>query len=160
MDDIFHKLNKKNDYHVFLFSSPAPLPYSFISHTYFVIFDKGKISRWEILFSKNLCKTGWNHLHLNALSPMTGLSMNPFKMTSPYWNSKLIGHISGNVNSTARKIIKLLNRCDKVYPFNNIYFATGPNSNTFTQWILNHFPESSLKLPWNALGKGYKLNKK
>lgn len=34
-----------------------------------------------------------------------------------------------------------------------MYKLTGPNSNTYTQWVLNKFPEWDIKLPWNAFGK-------
>jgi len=46
-------------------------------------------------------------------------------------------------------------------PFRNEYkIYPGPNSNTFIQWVLNHFPNSGLKLPRNAFGKNYRGIKK
>lgn len=33
------------------------------------------------------------------------------------------------------------------------YKLTGPNSNTYTQWILEKFPEWNIQLPWSAFGK-------
>ncbi len=42
------------------------------------------------------------------------------------------------------------------YPYCGHYSYIGPNSNTYVQWVLDAFPESGLKLPWNAFGKGFK----
>ncbi len=42
------------------------------------------------------------------------------------------------------------------YPYPNRYLAyPGPNSNTFTQWIIQSVPELNFRLPARAVGKGY-----
>ncbi len=41
------------------------------------------------------------------------------------------------------------------YPYSKNYSAL-KNSNTYVQWILNHFPETGISLPMNALGKNTK----
>ena len=155
----FQKLIKKDKYQVFLFSSQLPYPLNFIIHTWFVTSNKGKISRWEIWQSKNKCKTSWNHLHLNLFPTSEGMRKSYF--TSKYiYNSTLINKIEGNKNSTAHKMLNLIEKESKNYPYNNKYFPfPGPNSNTFTQWIIDQFPKANFKLPKNALGKKYEIKK-
>jgi|SRR3989344_4507836 len=43
----------------------------------------------------------------------------------------------------------------EIFPYVEKYFLTGPNSNTYAQWILDNCPEFQVKLPWNAFGKSY-----
>lgn len=75
----------------------------------------------------------------------------------PRYQAKLLYKIAGNKNSLAHKVATFIDDTIKDYPYKNIYkHLPGPNSNTFTQWILNHFPEIKLQLPRNAFGKNYK----
>ena len=39
------------------------------------------------------------------------------------------------------------------YPWRHTYALTGPNSNTYTQWVLDHFPEAGIASPTNTWGK-------
>lgn len=42
------------------------------------------------------------------------------------------------------------------YPYPTEYKAfPGPNSNTFTQWVISHVPELDMSLPLRAVGKSY-----
>jgi len=42
------------------------------------------------------------------------------------------------------------------YPYNNTYrIWPGPNSNTFTAFVLRHVPELRVDLPAHAIGKDY-----
>ncbi len=72
------------------------------------------------------------------------------------WESKLIGVLEGKKGSNVEKISLYLKNCHKKYPYSKKYMLLGPNSNTFTQWVLNKFPKTNIKLPKNAFGKGYK----
>ncbi|NCC26083.1 MAG: DUF3750 domain-containing protein [Deltaproteobacteria bacterium] len=43
------------------------------------------------------------------------------------------------------------------YPWNDMYKAfPGPNSNTFTAWVIKQIPELEVKLPFSAIGSGYR----
>ena len=149
----FKKLLKKDKYQVFLCKTPANTLLRFIIHTYFITNDKGKIKRWEILYLKSLCKTSWSHLHLNYLKPWQGFVKSFFSRNGPRFSGQIMSKVE---ERSAIKIIKFIEKSPQIYKFNNYYLAyPGPNSNTFTQWILDHFPESGLKLPWNAFGKNY-----
>jgi len=153
----FKRLVKKDKYQVFLFSSPIPIPLNFIVHTWFVLNKKGKLSRWEVWEHKNKCKTSWGHVHLNLHKPEIGIRMLPFSNFKPYgprFNSKLIGKIEGK---NAKKMIDFIEKNSKDSVFVNNYNYFGPNSNTYTQWIIDKFEKSKLKLPLSALGKNYKL---
>lgn len=155
-DKEFEKLIKKDRYQIFVFSSPVTMPLSFARHIWFVAVEKGKPSRWEILFLKEYKTRHWKHLYLNTFSPSKGMRFsvyfNPFN-----WNSKLIGYIEGKKGSTAHKMNNFLKNSPKKYPFTKKYLLWGPNSNTFAQWVLNHFPEFKVKLPWNSFGKNYRF---
>ncbi len=64
----FKKLIKKNKHQIFIFSSPTGLPLSPAAHTWIVVSNKGKLSRWEVLFFEKYGgnKKGYLHLmHLN-----------------------------------------------------------------------------------------------
>ncbi len=62
----------------------------------------------------------------------------------------MLGKISGE---SAKKIIQEIKKTEIDYPYLHTYKLLGPNSNTYTQYILNKFPEWKIRLPWNAFGK-------
>ena len=145
-------LINKNNYQVFLFTCPSTIPFNFASHPWFVINKKGNISRWEILFRKNQIKTSWEHLHKNFLHIFQGIEILPFSHKY-FWKGKLLSFIEGDKNSIANRIVDLIEKSNKIYPYNNKYFLTGPNSNTYVQWVLNTFPGFKINLPLNSFGK-------
>ena len=56
----------------------------------------------------------------------------------------------------AGKLIEAVDRAAKSYPWLDTYKAfPGPNSNTFTAWIVKQVPELGLNLPFSAIGSGY-----
>jgi hypothetical protein len=63
------------------------------------------------------------------------------------WKTKVVGSISGEV---AQKIIAKIKESPRNYPHLHKYRLIGPNSNTYTQWILDQFPEWRVRLPRNA----------
>ena len=154
----FEKILKKDIYQVFVFSSACPLPVPFLLHTWIVTVNKNnKIKRWDVLLRKHRCKKSWEHLHLNFLPPFKGTSIIPF-FPIFHWKASLLEIIEGNEKSLAKRIIDFTDKSQENYPYCFKYSLIGPNSNTFPQWVLNHFPETNIKLPWNAIGKNY-LNK-
>jgi len=60
--------------------------------------------------------------------------------------------------SEAQMMIEFIERSPNVYPHCEMYRFRGPNSNTYVQWVIDNFPNSGLQLPFNAFGKGYKVN--
>jgi len=150
----FDKLIDKNKYQVFVFTCRAVLPFFFARHPWFVINKKGMISRWDVNFRKNRCKTAWNHLHKNLLPPTQGIAVIPY-LDKIFWKSKLLDYKEGQENSVISKAVNFIENSNNSYPYCNEYRLLGPNSNTYAQWVLNKFPELNIKLPWNSIGKNY-----
>ena len=155
----FRKLVKKNLYQVFLFSCPAPIPTNFALHYWFVVNNKGKLSRWDLLVKPSQVKTSWRYLHKTNKDFSLGLNKYHFKLY-PRSKSKFHRLISGKKGSLAEKIVKFIEKSPKNYPYCEKYHLLGPNSNTYIQWIINKFPESGFKLGWRAFGKNYNIKPK
>ena len=155
----FLKMLKKQDYQIFLFSCPAIIPFNvFFDHSWFVCVKNGKVSRWEVLFHNNKKNiAAGKHLHCNTLEAFSGASMTPFFLDKILWKAKLIKYIEGPENSLAHKMYEFIENSDKNYKYKNNYWPTGPNCNTYIQWILNHFPEFNINLSWRFIGKNYKI---
>ena len=152
----FKKLIKKNKYQVFLFKTKVNGPFIFANHWYFVINEKGKISRWEIIkFQSSVRKPEKNYgnIFVNYLKAWEGFLINPFNPNGKRYSGHLISKIEGEFT---RKLILFIKTSPNNYTFKNNYFLwPGPNSNTYTQWIINNNPECGFRLPWNAFGKKY-----
>lgn len=142
----------KNKYQVFLCACPANIPINFASHPWFVVNKKGTISRWEVSFEKNNRDLSWGHLNKNLFPPFQGIEMFPF-CKKYFWKSKILGYVEGDENSLAKTMSDFIDESDNKYQFSEKYSLIGQNSNTYAQWVLNHFPEAKMKLPWNAFGK-------
>ncbi len=152
----FRKLIKENKFQVFLFTSPLFKPLQFAVHSWLVTSRKGKIKRWDIWQDKNSVNPKLGHLYLNLMKPFFGMAK---YLEKRYRRNKssIIGYIEGGQNSLAEKMVKFIEKHAKNYPLKSEYKPyPGPNSNTFPQWIINKFPETNWKLPWNAFGKNYK----
>lgn len=53
-------------------------------------------------------------------------------------------------------IIQKIETAAQSYPWSNTYKAfPGPNSNTFTAWVIGQIPELDVPLPFSAIGSGY-----
>jgi hypothetical protein len=142
-----------SQYQVFLYCCRAGLPISFAAHPWLVLNIRSKISRWEILRRENECKTSWGHLHLNFLPPFQGIEIHPILRNS-FWKGRLLGQADGDL---AKRMIEFVENSPNNYPFCYRYSLTGPNSNTYVQWVLNKFPEFKVSLPGNCFGKDYQL---
>lgn len=153
----FQKLLKPDNLQVFLMICPGNIPFNFARHPFFVVNKRGVLSRWELLFRWDKQEPDWGHIHLNFLPPFQGIGVFPFQKKF-YWKADSIGSVEGEEDSTAKQIIDFLEKSPYTYPFRNHFFLTGPNSNTYVQWVLDHFPEFNVKLPWNSFGKDYKAS--
>lgn len=138
-------------YQIFLCSSPGNLPFSFVPHHWFVINKLGSLSRWEVLFRTITGKNVRGHLYKNFLPPFLGIEIVPF-VGKYFWPCGIIGCAESDV---AKRMAEFIEKSPDDYQFCDHYFLTGPNSNTYVQWVLDNFPEFELKLPWNAIGKNY-----
>src|SRR5665213_3308221 len=126
------KLIDPTKYQVFLLTSRAPLPVAFAVHTWFVVNQKGTVSRWEIVHLKNLCKTSWDYLDENLQAPFKSATIIP-AYKKYYWkNLELLGEVSGNSESLAEKMAEFILNSENTYPYIKKYSLPGPNSNTYT----------------------------
>lgn len=54
------------------------------------------------------------------------------------------------------ELITAVEKAAHSYPWKTTYRAfPGPNSNTFTAWVVKQVPELQLSLPFSAIGSGY-----
>lgn len=138
----------KNSNQVFLLHSACNVPINLASHTWFVINEKGKLSRFEVRhFKSHIQKHGY--IHLNTISYFQGIEL--FRFYPKFkWRTKLIQKFEDPI---ASEIIQVVKSSLEKYPYKEKYKLIGTNSNTYTQWILNHFPKLKVKLPWNSFGK-------
>jgi Protein of unknown function (DUF3750) len=159
MNNKFENLVNKEKYQVFLFSSLCTFPLSFASHGWFVVNQKGVLSRWAVNHRGNVGEKSWGHLALNFLPAFSGLNI--FLFTSRgHFTARLIGLLEGDENSLAKKIADFIENSPNIYPYCDTYHFVGPNSNTYIQWVLNNFSQFKIKLPWNSFGKNYKKTRK
>lgn len=151
------ELVEKDKFQVFLLVTKVFKPYQFAVHSWIMTSNKGKLKRWDVFDVKNGKGKRWGYVYLNGKKFSAGGNIYEDK-EYPKYDSKIIRIIEGEENSLAQKIIKFTDKHAKEYPMRNKYVRyPGPNSNTFTQWIINKFPETKWKLPWNAFGKNYKI---
>ncbi len=152
----FDHLIDPNIYQVFVLACHARIPVSFARHMWFVVNKKGVVDRWEVLIEKNRNGNIWDHLHKNAQAPFKPLGA--FTNAGiPLWYTELLGVSEGNEDSVAYRLIQFIEKTPEIYKNSHYYLLLGPNSNTYVQWVLDHFPEFKVKMPWNAFGKEYKV---
>ncbi|HEY4494234.1 MAG TPA: DUF3750 domain-containing protein [Candidatus Paceibacterota bacterium] len=156
MESDFKNLLDKDKYQVFLCHSKCAFPAMFASHPWFVLNKKGKIVRCGISHYKNITPESKGHFTVNMLPPFVGLPWFLFYKKFRY-QATLLGFIEGDENSVAKQIIDFIENSVSNYPYVDKYHFVGPNSNTYVQWVLNHFPDFPAALPWNSPGKNYKI---
>lgn len=152
----FQDLINPNTYQVFLFTCPAGLPISLARHPWFLINKKGVLSRYELFWRPQKWEQRWGHIHRDFYTPYSGIAIYPFTEKFLWKSITLHGHVEGDENSLAYEMITHIEASVSEYPFAFTYSFTGPNSNTYAQWILNQFPDCNMQLPWNCFGKDWK----
>lgn len=149
----FEHMIQDTDYHFFVLSCPAIIPFNLALHTRIVVVHPGgKTVRWELGHFKNKEDSSLWYIHKDFLSPRQWISKY-FWPTKKHFESKLLYHCSGNWDSIPYKMVSSLDEIIQKYPYKQQYRLVWHNSNFFTQWILNHFPEMKFTLPRNAIGK-------
>lgn len=149
------QLLKPNLYQVFLMSNPSRL--LVFTHPWFVVNHKGTVSRWAIgrAAVNGNPRFGW--INKDALPPFAGVPLFLFLgLHKPAWKPVALGYVEGGEGSLAARMTKCIESSKETYPYRNIYVPSGPNCNTYIQWVIDQFPESKFRLPWNAIGKGYR----
>lgn len=143
-------------YQVYFFTCPIRGPFSFAVHPWIVLVKNDKITRLEVLATKNKKYQFHGYIHKNLYNNPTRGLRKLFKKTQ-FLESTLLGSISGDKDSLAFSVINFVEKMTPFYPHQENYtLFPGPNSNTYINWILKKFPEMEIELPWNAFGKNYK----
>lgn len=143
-----------------IYSSPITFPFCFAVHTWVVLESpESGINRYKIhMFFNKKCG---NYFYTNAQTPTEGMSlfMIPRKFYSKTrFKSKCIFNLTGD---QAKEVVENIESKITSYVYLNKYHLyPGPNSNTFTRWILDlNETTKKVNLPWNAFGKNYFLGK-
>ena len=151
-----YDLIKPDLYQVFLLKSAVPVPFQFAMHGWFIINLTGDIHRWEFGRWGKIGKDRFTDVVQNYLPLTAGMNKYSWKL-QPRAQSKMIHFIEGDKNSIAAKMAHFIHEKSREYPIKERYSYTGPNSNTYLQWVINHFPNAGFELPRNAVGKKYKV---
>ena len=141
---------------VFLFSSPVPFPLNFAVHCWFVISRKTELERWEFGKFKNSPHPNGVGLLKNFLPPTLGMNRYWWK-AHPRFSSRMIARREGGQSSSAAKLLRFIKEKSERYPLKDTYSYTGPNSNTYVQWVINQADETGVELPVNAFGKSFRI---
>ncbi len=156
-------------YQVFLMQCPASLPFSIAAHTHLAVNRRGAFTRYTISYRKarfdgkplfagsgHICVDCNQYLHRDGKPPdMSGVEVFPY-IAYPIWKVRVAALIEGEEDSLAKRLCDFLDSSFASYPYASRYSVFGPNSNTYPAWVLAHFPESRIHLPWNAYGKNYR----
>lgn len=138
---------------VFLMDSKLPIPLHLAVHGWFVIQRGKEFQRWEFgKFGNSPHPEGFG-LHRDLMPPFAGMNKYP-NNPAQRQKARVLGVERGEQASLLAEFIESRSH---QYPGINRYQYTGPNSNTYVQWVLGHFPQTHLKLPWNAFGKNYRF---
>jgi len=152
--DKLRSIVKDDGNQVFLLSCPACLPFSLAVHQWFVVNKSGQLFRWEVGFQKSEINPLGTHLYRDRMEPFDGIEIFPYFL-SLRWNAKLVAVWEDDDYSTATKMIDFIESSPTTYPYRSTYFLTGPNSNSYVQWILSNFENINFTLPIRAIGKNY-----
>ena len=73
-----------------------------------------------------------------------------------YWYGSKPRVLKAYSGAGVDSLIDAVDDAARAYPWKKTYKAfPGPNSNTFTAWVVSEVPELDLRLPFSAIGKGY-----
>ena len=100
-------------------------------HYWFVIQEEQESQRWEIWQTQNVGQKSWGHLHFNLMASDRGVG-NGDSWLEQQWEGE-----------EAKRLAEIIRKT-----------PSGPNSNTYVQWILNQ-ASIDYRLNRRGLGKYY-----
>jgi len=143
-------------YRFAVYSSMLPFPLCFVVHTWVELTSPVfGTKRYDVHGIVNKATKGY--VFTNAPKPGMGMPIlyipNKY-VSSARYTPKCIFSIEG---ASAQQVIETVEQNIAHYPYTTSYhLLPGPNSNTFTQWILNLSPlTKNFRLRWNAFGKNF-----
>jgi hypothetical protein len=152
-------------YSVAVYASPLALPLSLFSHTYIVTEHLGVVNRYEVIMPGMFrdVPSYDGRIYKNILSSEAGFYIifrwSHTKSSAKRWKVTKCSSCAGAEDSPAQKLYNFIeNGGLHAYPHKNRYnMLFGPNSNSFTQWVIDQVPSCNLSLPHNAWGKNFKF---
>ncbi len=152
----------KDTYIFSVYASYLPFPLIGAVHTYFVVSKNGKRTRYDLISPEHYTNVTpiAGHIYKDILKPEQGFTRYYFKkpvFTNIRWRVRPLHRIEGAENSLAQHMYSFFESGGyESYPLKDVYhMVKGPNSNTFTQWVIDQSPDLQIKLPWNAWGKNF-----
>jgi hypothetical protein len=125
----------------------ASIPFigALADHYWFVVWDdQGRCERWEVWQRKRAGGTSFGHVHCNLKHPDAGVGGGKMRVMAEWQGDP------------ASRLHEVLRTTASSYPHSNRYRPwPGPNSNTFVAWVLRQ-AGIGIRLPWKAIGKGYR----
>lgn len=148
-------------YSVRVYATPMSFPFNFTIHTWIEISNGVQAERYDLWGYPGLHKTpAQGYIYKDIFPNHLGTTLSPFANVNNLTKrqaGKVISEIHGETGSVAHTTYTAIKNHALNYPYANLYnMVLGPNCNTYTQWLLNLIPGTSLGLPWNAWGKKYK----
>jgi Protein of unknown function (DUF3750) len=151
-------MEREDEYIVSIWITPMPWPLSFAVHAWFVC-EHGNVRDRVEVWAPVWVKQGSSTIVKNALDPEMGFRKSYLQSVSnPRKRGKATKYeeIRGYEGSIAYELYQCIMQSERYYPYTKSYrMWPGPNSNTFVSWVLSRFTQLSVRLPWNAFGKGY-----
>lgn len=148
-------------YSICVYATPMSFPFNFTVHTWVEISHGIETERYDLWGYPGLHKTpARGYLYKNIFPNHLGTTLSPFANVNTLTKrqtGKVVSEINGETGSLAHIVYSAIKLYALDYPYSHTYnMVLGPNCNTYTQWLLDLIPGTSLKLPWNAWGKKYK----
>tara|TARA_B100001167_G_C16584516_1_gene218506 strand:- start:82 stop:522 length:441 start_codon:yes stop_codon:yes gene_type:complete len=142
-------------YRVSFYLCPVYIPVHVFKHPWIVIEKDGQQTRYEIIhYGKGINDDTYLCVDLFDKEK---IGVKTWAYSKKNWKGECIHEEKGKENSLAHKIHDFIESESKHYPYlYNYRFYPGPNNNTYVQWVIDHFPELKLTLPWSCIGKDYK----
>lgn len=148
-------------YRVTVYATPMPIPIQFLLHTWLVVEHAGTVHRFDVFgFQEDGRGVRCGYVYKNFSPPTQGAPLFAIGkhrfLAHKTWAARVLYVIEGDQCSDAHRIYELLNHgiC-KVPSIQRYNIALGPNSNSFTQWVLDAVAPGKYPLPFNAYGKSF-----
>tara|TARA_B100000508_G_scaffold75760_1_gene59040 strand:+ start:1573 stop:2043 length:471 start_codon:yes stop_codon:yes gene_type:complete len=151
-------------YTVSIYMTPMSFPLNFTVHTWVELEGPNdEHHRFDFWGYKGIREREIDHgyVYKDLFPDHLGTTFSPFAdpgSIEKRQHGKVYMSISGDVDSEAHTLYAVILGHAFDYPLKHDYnMVFGPNCNTFTQWLITRIPNSPLKLPFNAWGKGYQV---
>lgn len=145
---------------VTIYKTPMSFPLNFTCHTWVEISHSERPTRrFDYWGYPGLKPESADHgfIYENLFSDHLGTTLSPFanpKTTQSRQVGQIHESITGPENSPAHRLYTAIDSKAFDYPYKHTYrMISGPNCNTYIQWLLKLEPAAKLTLPWNAWGK-------